>query len=182
MTLGDRLVLMHDGVIQQSGAPMDLYARPANRFVAGFIGSPAMNFLTVTLDGDARHPGLGPHGGRCSLPAAIAERLRGSGVREVAIGFRPEHISLTPLRPGSGEPVDAGQRQEGSEGLAVPARVSVIEPLGDVMNVHVVTPGGASLVARLPAGTLAVDQPVELSVPAGRLHFFSISPSGERLA
>ena len=108
MTMGDRIVVMKDGFIQQVAAPLDLYDRPANQFVAGFIGSPAMNFLRGTL----RH-----QGGMTQVELADGTRLdapRGSGGADgqaVILGTRPEHLSLT-----------------GAGGIA--AQVVVMEPTG----------------------------------------------------
>src|SRR5436305_7196237 len=74
MTLGDRVVVMRDGWVQQVGDPMTLYTRPANRFVAGFIGSPAMNFVDVTIQGDGNLNAQGP-GLRLGIPPSLAGRL-----------------------------------------------------------------------------------------------------------
>src|SRR6201993_365376 len=92
MTLGDRVVVMRDGMVQQEGAPLELYEHPANRFVAGFIGSPAMNFIGVTIHaaGDglwAEAPGL-----RVRVPPQKAERLRRYHGQRVILGLRPEKL------------------------------------------------------------------------------------------
>ena len=89
MTLGDRIVVMKDGLVQQVGAPLELYNQPANKFVAGFIGSPAMNFATVTMvDGNgritAKNAGL-----EIEVPAPHAERLRRHIGRQLTMGIRP---------------------------------------------------------------------------------------------
>ncbi|MDQ3764070.1 MAG: sn-glycerol-3-phosphate ABC transporter ATP-binding protein UgpC [Actinomycetota bacterium] len=89
MTLGDRVVVMRGGVVQQVGTPQDLYAHPANLFVAGFIGSPAMNFLPATVAEGALQTALGAIG--------LTGRLRGAleaadAPREVIVGIRPEHF------------------------------------------------------------------------------------------
>jgi multiple sugar transport system ATP-binding protein len=87
MTLGDRVAVMLAGELQQVGTPMDLYHEPANLFVAGFIGSPAMNFLPATLDGDVLHlPMLD-----VPVPDALRDELAASG--RIIAGIRPEHIS-----------------------------------------------------------------------------------------
>src|SRR6187549_2752836 len=90
MTLGDRVVVMKDGLVQQVGDPLTVYAKPRNRFVAGFIGSPAMNFATVTMaDGNGRLTAKNS-GFELEVPAAHGDRLRGHVGREVTIGIRPE--------------------------------------------------------------------------------------------
>jgi multiple sugar transport system ATP-binding protein len=107
MTMADRIVVLRDGVVEQIGAPLDLYDRPANLFVAGFIGSPSMNLLngTIRLNGS---PAFVIDGG-VSLPLASAPA--GSDGRPAIYGIRPEHLVLS-----------------GTDGM--PAEVSVLEPTG----------------------------------------------------
>ncbi|MBX6426224.1 MAG: sn-glycerol-3-phosphate ABC transporter ATP-binding protein UgpC [Variibacter sp.] len=90
MTMADKIVVMHDGIVEQIGAPLDLYDRPANLFVAGFIGSPAMNFIKgrVTTDGAAAFEG--PNGVRLPLATAPAS----SDGRPAVYGIRPEHFTI----------------------------------------------------------------------------------------
>ncbi|HRF10259.1 MAG TPA: sn-glycerol-3-phosphate ABC transporter ATP-binding protein UgpC [Xanthobacteraceae bacterium] len=106
MTMADKIVVMHDGVIEQMGAPLDLYDRPVNQFVAGFIGSPAMNFLDGKLraNGSVYVETAGGH----KLPLATAPQ--GDSGRDVLYGIRPEHFEM------------------GEGGL--PAEVVVVEPTG----------------------------------------------------
>ena len=108
MTMGDKIVVMRDGRIEQTGSPLDLYDHPANQFVAGFIGSPAMNFLPGTLrrSADAAHIEL-HDGTRLAAPA----RSGGADGQAVVFGTRPEHLTLT-------------------DGAGIPARVVVMEPTG----------------------------------------------------
>jgi multiple sugar transport system ATP-binding protein len=94
MTLGDRVVVMKDGVVQQVGEPIELYNQPANKFVAGFIGSPAMNFAAVTIT-EANGSLIAENSGlRLKLPDETAQRLRGHIGREVMLGVRPEDLTL----------------------------------------------------------------------------------------
>jgi multiple sugar transport system ATP-binding protein len=84
MTMADKIVVMHDGLVEQVGAPLDLYDRPANRFVAGFIGSPAMNFLPGKVDG-----------ARVSIGSGFEIPVSGNlGARDVVVGIRPEHLEI----------------------------------------------------------------------------------------
>ena len=108
MTMGDKIVVMREGRIEQTGSPLDLYDQPANQFVAGFIGSPAMNFLPGTLrrSADAAHIEL-HDGTRLAAPA----RSGGADGQAVVFGTRPEHLTLT-------------------DGAGIPARVVVMEPTG----------------------------------------------------
>jgi multiple sugar transport system ATP-binding protein len=103
MTMANRIVVMNDGVIQQVGAPLELYDRPANIFVAGFIGSPTMNFFDIVVEnGSARLA----DGSILALPSSVAV----AEGHEIVLGIRPEHLHLS------------------SSGI--PARVVVVEPLG----------------------------------------------------
>ncbi|SFQ29546.1 ABC transporter ATP-binding protein [Variovorax sp. 770b2] len=108
MTMGDKIVVMRDGRIEQTGSPLDLYDHPANQFVAGFIGSPAMNFLPGTLRraGGAAHVEL-PDGTRLDAPIHAG----GTDGQPVVYGTRPEHLTL------------------GASG-GIPSRVVVMEPTG----------------------------------------------------
>jgi len=101
MTLGDRVVVMRGGVVQQVGSPSYLYARPSNLFVAGFIGSPSMNFLPGQLKGTGT---VVTALGEAQLPDRLRQALGGAGDREVIVGIRPEHFeesSLVGDKPGA---------------------------------------------------------------------------------
>jgi len=160
MTLGDRVVVMKDGVVQQVGDPLDLYNRPANRFVAGFIGSPAMNFATVTIvDGSgqltAKSGGL-----EIEVPAPHIERLRPHIGRQLTIGIRPEDLHI------------AGDAD--AAGLTFSSRVEVVEQLGSevLLDVRV---GDDTMVAAVDPGVRAKTQDtLRLAVNPGRLHFFDV--------
>ena len=89
MTLGDRIVVMRGGMVQQIGSPQDLYDTPANLFVAGFIGSPAMNFLPAKLEEGKFRTALGDLAAR---PTSCAAAGDGDAPREVIVGIRPEHF------------------------------------------------------------------------------------------
>lgn len=91
MTLGDRLVVMNHGRTEQIGSPLELYQRPASRFVAGFLGSPAMNFIEATISHDGRQASIG-EGIHLGLDSAYPHQQRG---RRVTMGIRPEHLSIT---------------------------------------------------------------------------------------
>ena len=160
MTLGQRIVVLKDGRIQQIDTPMALYAKPANVFVASFLGSPAMNLLAGTLvgeDGPALHLGDGAR-----LPLDGADIPRDWIGREVRVGIRPEH--LLPAGNGAG----------------FNAQVEVVEPVGSEAYVNL-RHGAHGLIARVAADDLP--QPgasLSLRVSPGRLHVFD-GASGERL-
>ena len=115
MTMADRIVVMHDGIVEQVGTPLELYDHPSNLFVAGFIGSPAMNFIEGTLRRDGGAPVLEAKGGSLALPASTP----GGDGQKVTLGIRPEHLSISATGPAS-----------------LDAVVEVVEPTG--ADTHVV--------------------------------------------
>jgi multiple sugar transport system ATP-binding protein len=191
MTMADRVAVMRRGLLQQVDAPQRVYERPANLFVASFIGSPAMNLLEGRLerDGDGLACVLGSQ--RLSLPDAVARARPALASRvgqSVAVGIRPEALAL-------GGPDGATLRGSvvvaealGAEVLAhlqVDAppvvRDEVLEGLADVDEAEVVADlghgdgRGATVIARLPAATrLAVGDPLSLGVETAALHFFDL--------
>jgi multiple sugar transport system ATP-binding protein len=158
MTLGDRVVVMKDGWIQQVGEPLELYGRPANKFVAGFIGSPAMNFADVTIAESngpmwAENPGF-----RVGVPPALVARMRPYKGQHVILGVRPEDLHVA-----SG--TDQSQ-------YAFDATIDVVEPLGSEILLDVKA-GASVMVARVePTVRVKVHDPVRLALNAERVHFF----------
>jgi len=154
MTMGDRIAVMRDGILQQVGTPQELYDHPDNVFVAGFIGSPAMNFATTRTEGEDLM--LGSAKLNLSGAAAEAARARPAGT-ELLIGFRPEHLDIV-------NGVDSGVR--------IPARVDVVEYLGNEELIHAQAEGN-EIVALIPSErrVRAGDQ-IELGVPLDKLHVF----------
>lgn len=154
MTLGDRIVVMRDGVVQQVGPPLEVYRRPANRFVATFIGAPAMNLLDGTVSQDGRSVDL-DGGGTVALGDAA------TAGRRVSVGLRPQHLQPT------------------SDGIAMTVRVC--EPLGDETDVMLDGPNGVSITARMRLDTIpAVGDAMTLSPRPGTLHLFD-AETGERV-
>jgi multiple sugar transport system ATP-binding protein len=158
MTLGDRVVVMKDGVVQQMGEPLELYNGPANRFVAGFIGSPAMNFATVLLANAegalwAHHEGI-----RIKLPAGIAGRLRRYVGEQVTLGVRPED-----LRVASGSD---------TADLSFDAVVEVIEKLGSQILLDVKVGPNMMVAAVEPTVQAKVHDQLRLALNPDRLYFF----------
>jgi multiple sugar transport system ATP-binding protein len=153
MTLGDRVVIMRDGYVQQVGTPLTVYEKPANKFVAGFIGAPAMNFVDVTVRGaEVETSGL-----KISVNPAYARALQPYEGKQVVMGMRPEHLALGDGAPGS----------------SFDARVEVVEQLGSEILLETRVGADSITVARVPAETkIAPGDQVRISAPSGRLHFF----------
>jgi multiple sugar transport system ATP-binding protein len=158
MTLGDRVVVMKDGVVQQVGEPLVLYRSPANRFVASFIGSPAMNFAEVSVAESNGALWAEATGLRIRIPPAKTEALRRHSGSKIVLGIRPEA-----LRVASGaDPADS----------TFDTTVEVVEPLGNEILLDV-RAGANLIVARVdPATRVKVQQSVRLALDPERLHFF----------
>jgi multiple sugar transport system ATP-binding protein len=170
MTMGDRIVVMNAGHIQQLGTPLELYERPANEFVAAFIGSPAMNLWRGHLREQDGQASFQPNGGgpALALPPGTAARLGTAAAGELVLGVRPEsiHVLGGPWVP---EPH-----------AAFPARIDVVEPMGSEIYLYA-TVGSHDLVARVPPQSgLEPERGVMLAADLGRLHFFD-GTSGARI-
>ena len=155
MTLAHRMIVMNAGRAEQIGTPMEVYESPATVFVAGFIGSPAMNFLDGKSEGD----------GRVSLDSSgsVAVGMPLAAGRKLTIGVRPEH--LAPSAPSA---------------ASVVGSVEMVEALGADTLVHVGV-GGRSLIARLPQGApTAVGEPIALAARPDRIYVFD-GETGARL-
>jgi multiple sugar transport system ATP-binding protein len=185
MTMGDRIVVLNAGAVQQLGTPQELYDLPANLFVAGFIGSPAMNFFAARLvrqaDGAVVQIGQGAASATLNLVGTSAAHLAGQATpdgRPVVVGIRPEHLRLAVAETAN----------------SLMGTVEVVEHLGNEQLVYVEVPGAlsseaastratatgangiaaaASVVVRLEAGAhVAAGERVTLGVDAGHLHVF----------
>ncbi len=155
MTMADRIVILHDGLIQQIGAPMQVFRNPINRFVAGFIGSPSMNFLDVAVERDGDALLLQGEGVRVPLNQRHARRLDGYAGRSIVLGLRPQAVFASD-----------------QEQAAVSGTVLLIEPFGTETYIQLDT-GPTTVTARLDPG----DEPVRgerfhLAIEPDDLHFF----------
>jgi len=158
MTLGDRVVVMKDGVVQQVGEPLELYGNPANRFVAGFIGSPAMNFAEVTIAESGGGLWAETAGIRVRIPSARVGALRPHTGKRATLGVRPEALRIA----NGSDPGD----------YVCEATVDVVEPLGSEILLNL-TAGANEFVARVdPAVTVKTHERVRLAFDPARLHFF----------
>ena len=158
MTLGDRVVVMKDGVVQQVGEPLELYNQPANKFVAGFIGSPAMNFAAVTVT-EANGSLIAENSGlRIKLPDETAQRLRGHIGHEVTLGVRPEDLTVA-----------------GSADLDHPcfdAVIEVVEQLGSEILLDMKVGEGVMVASVEPTVRVKVRDKLRVAIRPSRLHVF----------
>ncbi len=162
MTLGQRIVVLKDGVIQQIDTPMALYDRPANLFVAGFLGSPAMNVLRGTLQ--RSDSGFVVQDTALTAPLGQAQVDPGWVGKAVAVGVRPEHL----------------QPAAAADATAFEAVIDGIEPVSNEIFVNKRS-GGQPLVMRVaPQALPAVGEPIRVAIQPQGLHFFD-AESGERL-
>jgi ABC-type sugar transport system ATPase subunit len=156
MTLADKIVVLDRGRISQQGSPLELYNRPDNKFVAAFIGSPAMNFFKAAISGrNGGSLGLELPGGR-AIEIAM-RRGDAPGGSEVEVGARPEHLTLGPA---------------GADGAAFDATVSLVEQLGNATMVHVDTPAGQLIVQAEGNFATRPGDKASVSFDASRAHLF----------
>jgi multiple sugar transport system ATP-binding protein len=158
MTLGDRVVVMKDGWVQQVGEPLELYNTPANKFVAGFIGSPSMNFANVNVTESngalyAENKGL-----KIKLPAEMAQRLRNHASREITLGVRPEDLTVATA-------TDAAD-------LSFDAAIEVVEMLGSEIILDMKVGDGMMVASVEPTVKVKMHDKMRLAMNPARLHMF----------
>ena len=158
MTMADRIIVMRDGYIQQSGGPLEIYGKPANQFVAGFFGTPTMNFIEGTLEGDKNK--LVFQAKNLESPIPPGAQITDGG-RAVTLGVRSEHVTI-------GKGSNRG-------------KVTITQPLGDITLVFFDYGGDVQLVAQVsPDLSLAPDDDIEFGFDNAGFHIFD-GDSGDRL-
>lgn len=157
MTLGERIVVMHQGELQQADSPLEVYTRPANRFVAGFIGSPAMNFLEGTIN-QGEFVGTSIRYAFGLPPAKFPDQ------QKVTLGFRPEHLSLERDYPTIGR-----------------GRVTLVENVGSEMFVHFDLAGHPLIGKFSTERRLKPGEAIDLHLSPKHWHLFAADSSGTRL-
>lgn len=171
MALGDRIAVMKAGVLQQADSPLNIYDAPANLFVAGFIGSPTMNFVHGNIEPDCdgicfhTHNPAG-NAGTFKLPVQDpkAERLKNLVGQKVVLGLRPEHIQV--------------ESPDTHSGPVINARVDLVEPMGSETYLYA-SAGAHAFILRIPPGQFFTrEQPISLVFASSRAHFFD--PATER--
>jgi multiple sugar transport system ATP-binding protein len=159
MTMGDRIVVMKDGFIQQVGRPLDLYFHPANKFVAGFIGSPSMNFIEAQIVGSDNKLFVQADGFRLRMPEEKAQNLEKYVHKKVIFGIRPQDLS---------------KASASIEGETIEAFVEIIEPIGNEIYLDV-TSGRDSLIASVDPKTKVIPrQNILLQANLENIHLFDI--------
>ena len=149
MTLGDRIVIMKDGFIQQVGTPTEVFDMPVNLFVAEFIGAPKMNTFKTNLICENGKYFVTPYGAKIEVTGKKAEMLKAKNIQsqEIVMGIRPEHMTMA---------------QAGSS-AAIPCTIKVNEMMGSELHLHVVEANGDMLIVRIPTITLDDEQRREMT-------------------
>jgi multiple sugar transport system ATP-binding protein len=178
MTLGDRIVVMNKGHVQQIDTPMNLYDHPRNRFVAGFIGSPAMNFVDGRItDGTTTQFTAEGNAFTFAVPPSLAERVQGIQNRPVTLGIRPEDVSVA---MESGPTIFAGESTIVHPPITAPAKLDLVEALGNEVFTYS-TIGPYTITARIaPRPLPALGQPITLAFDLAKSHFFD-RETGDRV-
>lgn len=170
MTLGDRIAVLRDGRLQQYSPPLELYRRPANRFVAEFIGTPPMNLMPGRLQREAGGVGFKGSMGTMLLPPSVLPTTLPRESDGVLLGLRPQHVSIAGTQPGPPE--------------AAPLRdytIRHVESLGDCVNVHLLGGDGSRWIARAPTDFSSRDSKVDLQLDITHAHLFAGDEQGARL-
>jgi multiple sugar transport system ATP-binding protein len=169
MTMGTKIVIMNDGVVNQVGSPMEIYDLPVNKFVAGFIGNPGMNFLSAKIVSKDSTLYIDTGSFQLLIPAEKHSFLQSNIDREVILGIRPEHLQDVAF-PDDSKITDTFK-----------AVVEVVETLGAEIQLDV-SSGGHNLVARVdPRTTAKRHQDIELAVNMDKIHIFETEPPNQRI-
>ena len=160
MTMGQRIAVMSQAKLQQVGPPQALYDHPINKFVAGFIGSPSMNFLPVTLEGSGESAVLRSEGVEIPLQAGFREGVGATTGRDFIVGVRPEHLDVVPT---------------GGPSATMQSKADVVEYLGNEELLHAIV-AGVDLVAVVSSERrVRPNDVVTLHIPLDKMHLFDAS-------
>jgi multiple sugar transport system ATP-binding protein len=170
MTLGDRLVVMKDGITQQVSRALEIYNHPVNRFVASFLGSPAMNFFTGKLLELGGKLFFDEGSGQLPIPAWAGEELKAHLGRELVLGVRPEAMA------------DESSARFLTEDNRLNMQVTLVQPLGHKMDVYLSTAHHPRAVAQIDASvTIHPGQNLAVFFDMARVHFFEAGENGKKL-
>ena len=162
MTMGDRITVMKDGVVQQVESPVDLYAKPVNKFVAGFIGSPAMNFFSGELVENGKLV-FKNKSFVIQIPEEILKNLTNEKKKKIILGVRPEDFIL-----------ESSQHEEFNSLEAV---VEVIEPMGSEIYLYLRTDDQSFIVKSTPTTNLKINDHIKLTINLPNIHLFDENSS-----
>ena len=168
MSLGDRICVVRDGEIQQTAGPMEVYERPVNKFVAGFLGTPPMNFFAggIKLKNDTAYFAIGDDA--IKLPQRLKTVLQEYDGRQMVMGVRPENISP--------------QQFPGQSDNTISATVNVIEPVGNRMDVYLTHTSGQKFIAGIdPHARLLVKDSVKMYIDSEKIHIFELDETGRNV-
>ncbi len=159
MTMGDRIVVLKDGFVQQIGAPLELYNNPVNRFVAGFIGSPPMNIFTADVKEEGGKLFIDEGDFQLSLEGKNADLLKPYIGKQIFFGIRPEDVVHSDSPPKTN---------------MINVKVEVIEPLGAEIHLYVSTENHQMIIRTPPKHDFQVEQEIVLTPDMEKLHFFDM--------
>lgn len=169
MTLGDRVVVMDLGLLQQCAAPLTIYNAPINKFVAGFVGTPPMNFVDGRLIGNSGQTFFKGDGLHVRLGASQAEAAQEYVDQEVVMGIRPEAMFLRP------------NENANADDQSLKTRVGVVEPLGSMMDVFLYTSEEKDLVARISAEPIDASSTLTMYLDMNKTHLFEPGTYGRNI-
>jgi len=168
MTLGDRICVIYNGIIQQTASPIEIYERPINKFVAGFFGSPSMNFFTgwVKFKGDIPCFVIGND--TITLPRRLNTILADYSDKKMTMGIRPESLSLCKF--------------SNQVGNAIGATVDIVEPLGNRVDIYLTSNTGTKFIANTdPHIEINVQDVVKVHIDSEKIHIFEHGEAGKNI-
>jgi multiple sugar transport system ATP-binding protein len=169
MTLGDRICVLYEGVVQQVASPLEVYDQPANRFVAGFFGTPPMNFLDGLIQYRDNNVYFITGSETILLPPRMKDILAAYRDQRVVLGIRPERLSVQPI---------GGQSQNG-----IDCSITVAEPLGDRMNVHLQSSSNERLIVSVdPRVGIQISQAIMIYLDVERVYIFEPGEMGKNIS
>ena len=169
MTLGDRICVMCDGVIQQVASPMEVYDKPVNRFVAGFLGTPPMNFFDGKIVMEDNQPVFVLNDGTSVMLSGSNDNLSDYTDRKMVLGIRAEHLTVEQLSSQNNN--------------SIPATVDVIEPLGDRKDVYLTASNGQKFIANLdPHVDITMNQRITMYLDTVKVHIFETGETGSNVS
>ncbi len=168
MTLGEQICVMYNGEIQQTGRPMEIYEKPANKFVAGFFGTPPMNFFNGKIEINGEKICFVMPNNTITLPASLRVRLNHYHKQEMILGVRPENISQSSY----------SNQQEN----VISATVEIVEPLGNRTDVYLRNLSGERLIlSTAPYTELKAGHTVKVHIDMNKIHIFEPGQTGKTL-